>query len=303
MGPDLPPGWERVVREALAAVRPDLASGPLRPLGAGFTSIALLLDGPDAYVLRFPKNQDGADGAEREARLLPELAARLDVPIPRFAFTAPNPFGPGDFHAYPLVPGDSLSEDEWRERGLLDEPDPPRQIAEMLDAVHSFPMDRAKELGVEEWDLRATFTEQLAPLHAEVLPLLSPSAAKALLTAWEGYVGDDANFDYEPTLIHADISLDHLLVTGTRITGLIDFGDVTISDPDYEFCYLWPEAGRDFVTRVQRHRGLALTPRLEAKLRFWTLADPATDLLHAREHDLPDLHAETLVYLRDLLDD
>ncbi|GAB2683644.1 phosphotransferase family protein [Nocardia thraciensis] len=299
----LPEDWEARVRDALAASpRPELATGALRRLGAGMDSVALLLERPEGpYVLRLPQDPHGAAGIAHEALLLPELADRLAVPIPRFLFTAPNPLGPGQFCVYPAVPGESLSDEQWQRLGLLDLPATPRRIAELIEGVHGFSVVRARELGVETWDLRAEFTADLKTVRAEVVPLLGPTEADALLRAWEGYLGDDANFDYRPTLTHADVSLDHLLVTGTEITGLIDFGDVEIGDPDYDLCYLYPDAGPDFVRRVQHCRGTELGSRQEAKLRFWACADPALDVLHAVENGMPEFREERLRVLSEAL--
>ncbi|XRQ07278.1 phosphotransferase family protein [Actinomadura welshii] len=297
----LPEAWEPKVRAALAGVRPDLARCPLRLLGAGYESVALFLEAEETYVLRFPRGEDGAEGIACESRLLPELAGTLPVPVPRFAFTASNPLGPGVFCCYPIVPGDSLDEDDWRARGLLDEPEPVRQIADVIEAIHAFPVDRARDLGVPEADLRGGFTEDLPRVRAEVAPLLPPDEARALVAAYERHLADDGNFTGPPTLIHADLSLDHLLVTGTRITGLIDFGDVRIGDPDYDLCYLWPETNPSFVQRLQEHRGRPLDARLEGKLRFWELADLVSDALHGIDHDMPDVRSEAVALLTTLL--
>jgi aminoglycoside phosphotransferase (APT) family kinase protein len=296
----LPPDWRRQVESALAGVRPDLRVDSLRLLRAGMASVALLLESRAmSLVLRFPRSLEGAAGIEVESRLLPELAGRLEVAIPRFVLTAPNPLGPGRFCGYPLVPGESLPADQWRLRGLLAAPGQARRVAGLLDAVHAFPADRARELGVPEWDLSQDFTEGLARIRSDVLPLLPWEAARTLLATWEGYLGDAANFAYSPTLIHADVALEHLMVTGSQISGLIDFGDAAVSDPDYDLSFLWPQAGPDFVRRVQQHRGRALGDRLIGKLRFWALADPACDVLHGMENDMPDFRDSSIVMLRD----
>ncbi|MQY05332.1 phosphotransferase family protein [Actinomadura macrotermitis] len=298
----LPADWADRVRAAVAD-RPGLAGGTLTLLGAGLDSVAIRLDTPggDAHVLRFPQHEEGAAGIAREARLLPELAPRLPVPVPRFAFTAPNPLGPGAFCCYPMVRGESLQPEEWHARGLLDEPETPRRIAAILDAVHMFPVEHARELGVQEWDLRASYTEDLVAVRAELPRRLTARETAALIAAWEDHLADDANFVHLPTLIHADFSLDHLPVTGTRISGLIDFGDTAIGDPDYDLAYLWDEAGPGLVRAVQACRGLPLTARQEAKLRFWALSELANDVLHAIEEDLPALRDRSLAELREHL--
>jgi len=42
-------------------------------------------------------------------------------------------------------------------------------------------------------------------------------------------------------LTHSDVTLDHLLLapSGDRLAGIIDFGDVELGDPAYDFAYLW----------------------------------------------------------------
>lgn len=298
----LPADWQSRVRSALRrSPRPDLASGRLRLLGAGLDSVALQVDSDvGSHVLRLPQGSHGAEGIAREAGLLPALAADLPVPVPQFLFTAPNPLGPGEFCVYPLVPGLSLDEQEWVRRGLL-RPDTARTIAELIERIHAFPVERARSFGIEVTDLRAEFDEVLNDVRAEVLPLLPPDDAAALLRMWRRYLDRDANFDFEPTLIHADLSLDHLLVDGERISGLIDFGDIEISDPDYDLCYLYPEAGRDFVRAIQRGRARDLDPHLEEKLRFWACSDPTLDVLDAIENGRTDFREQRLVVLRDAL--
>ncbi|MCC3315503.1 phosphotransferase [Nocardia africana] len=298
----LPPDWQERVRGALAdSPLPELAGGSLRLLGAGLDSVALQLDSAGKlYVLRLPQDPHGAEGIAREAGLLPELAPLLPVPIPQFLFTAPNPLGPGEYCVYPLVPGESLNEADWAGRGLLHS-DTARTIAELIERIHSFPVDRARDFGVEVTDLRGDFAADLKSVRAEVLPLLDEAEAAELSGAWHRYLDDDANFDFEPTLIHADMSLDHLLISGGRISGLIDFGDVEIGDPDYDLCYLYPEAGHEFVREIQRCRARDLGAVTENKLRFWACADPALDVLDAVEQGRTDFREQRLTVLRQAL--
>lgn len=300
---ELPRDWDVRVREALRdSPRPELAAGELRALGAGMDSVALLLefDGGE-YVIRCPMGEDGAEGIAREAAVLPELAGALTLPIPGFRYTAANPLGPGTYCLYPAVPGQSLSAEQWRVRGLPEVDEIARQIAEFIDETHAFPAHRAERLGVEVRDMREDYAEDLELVVADVAPRLDPAVSGALLRAWGEYLSDDANFDYRPVLIHADVSTDHLLVTGERITGVIDFGDLQIGDPDYDLLYLWTELGPEFVRRVQKYRGLPLDARLVAKLHFWQRADSAIDVLHGLEHDLPEFTEHSLRQLTELL--
>ncbi|MFE3984732.1 phosphotransferase [Nocardia tengchongensis] len=293
--------WEGPVRRMLAGSgRPELGWAELRLLGEGQDSVAVsAVDRSGRYVVRMPKGADGAVGVRVEARLLPEL--RVGVAIPRFLFTAPNPLGPGECCVYPEVPGEVLSADEWRRRGLSRRAETARTVAEFVDAVHAFPVRRAREVEVADWDTRREFASDLELVRAQVIPLLPAADGRRLLDLWDEFLSTDRNFEYEPMLIHADVSVDHLLVTGDRITGVIDFGDVRIGDPDYDLCYLWTGAGPEFVRQVQDFRGQPFDDRLIAKLRFWERSDRAIDILHAIEHRLPDFRDESVHALRATL--
>ncbi|WP_330184916.1 phosphotransferase [Nocardia sp. NBC_01503] len=271
----------------------------MRVLGEGQENVAVLVG--DTYVVRLPKDEDGAEGVAREGRLLAELAGTLMIRVPRYEFTMPNPLGPGECAVYPVVPGEVLRAEEWHARGLLEKDETATVIAEFIDGVQRFSVDRAREFGIEEPDFRADFAADLELVRAQVIPLLSAADGRELVRRWEGYLGRDGNFEYSPVLIHADVSLDHLLVTGDRITGVIDFGDAQIGDPDYDLCYLWPEAGPEFVRRVQNCRGLPFDERLTGKLNFWAVSDAAIDVLHAIEHDMPQFRDDRLRRLRDAL--
>lgn len=288
--------WEDRVRAMLAgSPRGELAGWGLRLLGEGQENVAVLVG--EEFVVRLPKGADGAAGLVREGRLLAELAPGLRVAVPRYEFTAPNPMGPGECCVYAVVPGEVLAVHEWRRRGLLEKRETVRTVAEFFEGVQAFSAGRAQQLGIEVRDMRGDFSRDLELVRAQVIPRVPAEAGEKLVGLWEKYLTDAANFEYRPTLMHADVSLDHLLVTGDRITGVIDFGDVQIGDPDFDLSYLWAEAGVEFVRRVQNCRGLALGERLVAKLDFWAIADSAVDILHAVEHELPefrDLSVERL---------
>lgn len=295
--------WEGAVRGMLAgSPRPELGVGRLWVLGEGMDSVAVgVVNGAGEYVVRLPKGADGAESIAREARLLPELGARVRVPIPRFLFTAANPLGPGECCVYPAVPGESLSAREWRERGLFTA-GVAGAVAEFLTAVHAFPVERARELGVQDRDMRVEYADDLELVRAQVVPLLPVRCGKRLVELWEEYLTTDGNFEYAPTLLHADVSVDHLLVSDGRLSGVIDFGDVEIGDPDYDLSYLWAEAGPEFVARVQDGAGLPVDERLVAKLNFWACAENALDVLHALENEMSEFRETALHRLREALE-
>lgn len=294
--PRLPVGWEKALRDA---IEPRLGDGvAIEVLGSGLDCWAVLVDG--GVVLRIPQHGDGAASVERQHTVLEALGERLPVPIPAPLFTVPNPLGPGRIGAYRHVAGDALDEDEWHRRGLLDDANA-STVAAIVDAIAAFPADEAVALGVPVDDERTDLAGELAVIDQLVVPRLDAATSRDLVRRWERHLADDRCFAYEPGLVHGDLSLDHLLISGGRIAGLIDFGDITVTDPDLELGYLWAEAGRDFVTRVQVDRGRSVDDLLAAKLDFFQVRDEAADVRWAVEYGLDDLLETAITAITDTL--
>jgi aminoglycoside 2''-phosphotransferase len=70
-----------------------------------------------------------------------------------------------------------------------------------------------------------------------VSPLLDEAERAAVARFWDGYLNDDAMFDFTPALIHSDLGMEHVLVDdgARRVTGVIDFGDARVGDPALDF--------------------------------------------------------------------
>src|SRR5215470_19743858 len=91
----------------LQASFPTLRVERYVPLGEGWDSVALLVN--DQEVFRFAKRPDAAVRQSREAELLPLLADRLPLPIPRYTHTWTDPAWPGKrIVGYRLIPGEPL---------------------------------------------------------------------------------------------------------------------------------------------------------------------------------------------------
>jgi aminoglycoside phosphotransferase (APT) family kinase protein len=81
-------------------------------------------------------------------------------------------------------------------------------------------------------------------------------------------------------LFDADLCADHLLVTDHTVTGAIDFSDVSVGDPDYDFSSLLIDVGEDFTMEVARRYGHPNLDLSKTKLRFFATADLVDTILH-----------------------
>lgn len=238
---------------AIAEKFPTLAVDSLEYLSEGWESVAVVVN--DALIFRFPKLASAQKGLRTEIRLLPELAKYLPLPIPQFQYIGdpPGQHVPFAFVGYPMIKGES--QEDWP--SAMWEQDWWKSTAgEFLTALHAFPVERARELEVSnlnqvskltgtlimpapsDWrDMINQFYQQTCQM---VFPLIPDYYLQNELTAqFESFLADQRHFQFEPTLIHADFSEDHIIVNfeEQKINGIIDFGDVAIGDPAMD---VWP---------------------------------------------------------------
>ncbi len=237
-------------RAAIGEHFPSVRISTLDYLSEGWESVACLVNGH--LVFLFPKRDMAEHYLRTEIRLLPELAAHLSLPIPRFDYVAdpPGQHVPFAFVGYELLPGTSsliwpdelLQADWWK---------PP--VGAFLTALHAFPVARARELDVRPISQTAKLTGKAAApanwretlsdfyelTRQHAFPRLAAELQGKLARRFERFLAEDRHFAFEPVLVHADLWQDHILLSmpEQQVSGIIDFGDVGIGDPAMD---IWP---------------------------------------------------------------
>jgi aminoglycoside 2''-phosphotransferase len=266
------------IRFEIARVAPELEGDRLVPLGEGMDSFAVLVG--EAFVFRFAKNAEAAKGLRREIALLPRLAPRLNLDIPRFEYRAEHSVAGLPFVGYGLIRGEPLHRPLYdglasatRECLLGD-------LAAFLTAVHAFPVDDATDCGVALEADRAAYAQDLRRARDDVLPLLDELIRCDVESQLEAFLEDDRNFDYTPTLLHADLWPEHVLFSRSegRLAGVIDFGDVSIGDPDYDLAFLAQRLGASFIAELLRRYQHADPARLAEKIRSFIMFNTIGDV-------------------------
>lgn len=183
-------------------------------LDEGWDFTVLILE--DSWVLRVPRHRLAVEELEKEIALLPAIADRLPVQVPRFAQISREPLYVG----YPLIRG----------RPYVNED--PSGVRTFLAALHGIPVD---EVPAPHPDWLETYRRQADEFRRVVLPLLDPderSRGEAMLAEVETLTG------FSPALTHSDIAPLHLRVHDARLVGVIDWGDARIGDPAIDYAWL-----------------------------------------------------------------
>ena len=189
-------------------------------------------------VFRLPRHAGAIERFDMERRLLDLLAQHLPAPIPVVEYHQEDVIDGRPVHGYRLVPGTPLDKLPPAERPRLG-----RELGAFLKAQHSVPVGLAQDVGVKGGDAQAWRAElegQYDQVRRQAFPLLTDAGRRYGEKLFKAYLADDTNFRFEPAILHSDLYVDHILAgdDGDSLAGVIDFGDVRIGDPAFDFTWL-----------------------------------------------------------------
>ena len=233
----------------IAGQFPELKPTTASYLGEGCDSVALLVN--DTWVFRFPKTSEVEAQLAVESALLPRLAPRLPLEIPRFEFHGrPGDHFPRRFVGYRRINGaPALGMDP----GELDPADVER-LGHFLARLHDTPLDVARTCGVRDEPL-AEVLEELRDEAIGDLEEVCRVAPEAPVHDWRALLEHPpAVPDSAPVLAHNDLAAEHILVDAAmhRVTGVIDWSDAAITAPEADFAGFYHWGGEELTGAVLR---------------------------------------------------
>ena len=220
-------------------------------LGEGDSCAAYLIN--DEWIFRFAKHIEARASLRREFCLLPKLAAKitLEIPVPRYCYLEDEE-AEKNFIAYRILKGHTIPPDVYSQYNEKCKSRIAGQIANFLKQLHSFDGSEVKKCGVRKNDYFSQYSHLQIQAGKYLFPLLVSKEIDFIENSLENYLKATDNFEFQPCLIHGDFSHDHILYDEkiNRISSVIDFGDMTIGDPAWDFLWLYEDYGLDFLSRL-----------------------------------------------------
>lgn len=270
--------WPRI-----AAAHPELQIGSTSFLGEGWTSHSFLVNG--SLVFRFPKRPEVWPELEREIAFLAAAADALPLKVPLYVTVSRTSAAATHGYAvYSFIPGDPLTPLELSvsDRGAAAD-----AIAAFLRSLHGYQPSEPTAACLKRGDERAHAVNLRDLADRIVVPRLSSAEAKRLREWFTWYLDTPASFSFSPVVVHADLNREHVLVSERRVTGVIDFSDVSFGDPDYDFSSLFIDVGEEFTIDVARRYGHPDSQHLLEKLRYFDVADQIDTIVNGDGCALP----------------
>lgn len=266
-----------LVGRLIADQFPQWAGLPLRRVESSGSENAMFRLGEDK-VVRLPRHPRAVDAITHELRWLPRLAPGLPA-------ASPQPLGQGE-------PGEDFPW-PWSVYGWLDGRNPvpgaleePGLLAEDLAAYVT--ALRRKDASEGPLGYRGVPLAARDPFMREALAQLAGRVDTAAVTAvWEEALRAP-EYTGPPLWAHGDLMAGNLLVTGGRLSAVIDFGTVGVGDPAVDLISAWcllPAEVRDTFREAvgadeaewARGRGWALSIAVIALPYYWDTNPPVAE--------------------------
>ncbi len=265
----------------------------VEPLGAGDFCTCYLVN--RSHVLRIAQHELAAQALERELRLLPQLPAHLDVQIPQIVGAGGVAGTRLRFCCYPLVPGAPLEPD------VVHALDPPqraafvRQLGHVLLQLHRVPVGA-------DWGLPAL--EKHPALLLERARTCFDSALDSAVWCYYAalqplYARTLCDLPIHVTLLHGDLSPEHLLGCDGALRGVIDFGDACYGDWCWDLIYILEDYGLELLDALLAVLAPADIPAARLRIQIYQQLNNLEYCRSAFAQGDPAMIAEALDILRD----
>jgi aminoglycoside phosphotransferase (APT) family kinase protein len=266
-----------LVRGLLAAQQPDLADLPVTMMAHGWDNAMCRIG--DTLVARLPRRAIAVDCLMHEQQWLPALAPRLPLPVPApLRIGRPGLGYPWPWSVVPFLPGRPAAQNP-----PADPRDAAAGLGRFLAALHvPAPPDAPRNpfRGIPLADRDGTHAENLAAVDGQV-------DRGAVNRAWAAAVAAPV-WDRPPVWLHGDLHPANILVDRGRLSGVIDFGDITSGDPAADLSVAWmllPPGPREVFQAG--YRAAARYPAggdLWARAKGWALAFALMFLAHSADN-------------------
>jgi aminoglycoside 2''-phosphotransferase len=245
----------------------------------------LVLEVNREYIFRFPKYGETEKRLRSEIAFLPALRREVSVDVPNYEFVWKG----GRKHPHWFVGYRKISGVTVQSLPLRKEWTKPlaEQIARFLHELHRIRIGGTRFRGLpkyspEEW-LRS-LRLQYRKVRRIVYPLLDSKLRASSEEFWEGLLAEFRDSKFRPTLIHGDLGTENILFNpaSVRLTGILDWGYMQISDPALEFAHLFmhkPELGEEVLNQY----GTEGT-RFKKRVKWYVDSEPFYDVMWGVDH-------------------
>ncbi len=236
--------------------------------GAEIDAAVVIGANADRWVIRAPQTSRAGADLEAEVALLEGLAPYVDAgdlpfEVPRLAGSAPLDGG-GRAVVHRQLYGRPIRLEE-----LGPGPGMAARLGQAIAAIHELPIAIVEDAGLPVYDGDTYRQRRLVELDEAAATGYVPTF---LLRRWERALEDVSLWHFQPTVVHGDLSAEHVLCEQDCPVGVLGWADTKVADPADDLAWL-----------------LVAAPQ--------AAVDPIVEAYHLRRTELRDPHLATRALL------
>ena len=242
--------YESIVRDVL-----DQPVESIVRLEEGWTNIVLEVN--ERWIFRFVRDPSNTQFAVEQA-FLPLFKGHSPLPVPEIRYSGAN------FIGYEKIIGVKFSEAIFRSLGRSERTTLAAALVDFLSSLLTFSFEHRHLKGAPFGG--GDFWRELWPAAS---PHLQSHTRKKAESYFHRALSRVASASYRNVVAHSDFGTNNVLLDAARseIAGVIDFGDISISDPAADFATFYRRFGKPFA------EDMAENYRLPMGDDFWTRVD------------------------------
>ena len=260
--------------------------------GSGWTNFAIKVD--NKYIFRFPRNDEAYKAISKEYKILKLLNEKLPVyiKVPNYIYRRLD--GDYPYVGYEMIEGKFLTKDVFNNLSDTEKQKVLNYMSEFLNILHSI---NYKDLNLEIQNPIKWYKELYKRIQNICFKYFDDDLKAATVQLFENYFNDETMTNYIPTLVHGDLSEDHILVNENGV-GIIDFGDLMVFDPAYDLIWAYI-CSKDFFNGLYKKYNGNKDDYFEHRIRDFHIKRPPYDgIIYAGEINDKELLDEELQSLR-----
>lgn len=257
----------------------DLGEKKIQVFDDGWDYIVIVVNNTIAF--RFPRREDYAKTLPAEVKFLESFSQLSPVETPKLSYKQDKK-ARIQYVTYSFIPGVQFTQRISATFSKSEKLNIAKKLGLFLTAIHSFPIEKAEQLGIRHHKPLESWKKRLIKIKNDVFPQISVIEQSWTLDIFGEFIKIIGEKPIFPVLIHSDIGPEHIIVNPENhfLSGIIDFGDIEIADPAYDFTFL-DLYERDFLNEVYRSYGLPRDSLFEKRKKFYRESKFVINLEHS----------------------
>lgn len=273
---------------------PSVKEKNIKVFDDGWDYVVCVVNNTQAF--RFPRREDYAKILPREVAFLDKFSSQSPVKVPKLTLRKMSNGTP--YVTYSFIPGIQFIRSVSQDYSQQELQDIAKQIGDFLTVLHTFPLKIARTLGFEELDSIKSWSDRLNKIKKDVYPHISETEQAWTTELFSDFIEMISQNPFENRLTHSDIMPEHIIVNPKthQLSGIIDFGDMCIADPAYDFTFL-RKYGLDFLNTAYESYKLDKDNAFEKRRQFYENRLVVTNLEHSiklQDKEKIELHKKQL---------